>query len=181
MMVSIFTYSRMWLGMATPILSLLFLTILTSMPITLPASIQVTPAWIMMGVVFWTINRPELIPIWAIFIIGLLRDGLGGGVIGISPLLLIITHEIILLQRRVLLARSFLSTWMAFSLSYCAFSIIEFIIFALADRPSGLFLLFEQYLFSVTLFPLVAYILTMLTRVIVVAPTITIELGGRYR
>ncbi|MDI9349578.1 MAG: rod shape-determining protein MreD [Candidatus Symbiobacter sp.] len=179
MIESLLANTRIALGAATPLLSLLFLTFLTSMPINLPASIHVTPAWTMMGLVFWSINRPELLPLWGIFLVGLLRDGLEGGFIGLSSFLFIVTHEIILLQRRVLLARSFIAAWVAFALAFLIVLLCQWIAFKLAGRHVGLLLVTKQYVVSALLFPLVSYILTALMRLIVVAPNLTIELGGR--
>ena len=172
---------RLAISSATPLLSLLFLTFLTAMPISLPASIQFTPAWVMMGLVFWSINNPELLPIWGIFLVGLLRDGLDGGVIGIYPLILIATYEIILVQRRVLLARSFISAWVAFCLCFLVASLGEWVVFIMADRAVSFYLLAKHYVLSVALFPFVTYVLSKMLRFIVIPPTITIELGGRTR
>ena len=134
-----------------------------------------------MGLVFWSINNPELLPIWGIFLVGLLHDGLDGGVIGIYPLILIATYEIILVQRRVLLARSFISAWVAFCLCFLLATLSEWVVFIMADRAVSFFLLAKHYVLSVAIFPLVAYVLTKMLRFIVVPPTITIDLGGRTK
>ena len=150
---------RLAISSATPLLSLFFMTLLTVMPISLPTALQFTPAWTIMGLVFWSINNPELLPIWGIFLVGLLRDGLDGGVIGIYPLILIATYEIILVQRRVLLARSFISAWVAFCLCFLLATLSEWVVFIMADRAVSFFLIAKHYVLSVAIFPLVAYVL----------------------
>ena len=59
------------------------LLLVSIIPLRLPAYSSVTPSFMVMAVYFWTLYRPDLMPRWAVFIIGLLQDLLKAPVTGL--------------------------------------------------------------------------------------------------
>lgn len=65
---------------------------------------------------FFTIHRPGYVPIWSLFLLGLIDDFLSGGTIGLTSLILISVPALLLDQRRFFRNRPFVFTWAGFSL-----------------------------------------------------------------
>ena len=55
-------------------------------------------------------------PAWAVFLLGLLQDLLGGGPVGLMALVLVLVRGICLSQRRVFVSKSFLVGWWGFAM-----------------------------------------------------------------
>ena len=67
----------------------LALLLASLVPVPLPAYSSVTPSFMVMAIYFWSLHRPDLMPPSAVFAIGLLQDVLTGGVLGVSPIVLL--------------------------------------------------------------------------------------------
>jgi rod shape-determining protein MreD len=74
--------------------------------------------FMMMGVYYWSIYRPRLLPIWMIFMFGILIDALTMMPIGLTALILLVTQKLILYQRRYLMGQSFAILWIGFGFLY---------------------------------------------------------------
>jgi len=95
------------------------LAIFTVVPVAIPGYASVTPNFVLMSVYHWSIYRPEHMPYFAVFLIGLLLDLLTtapGSVVGLTPLLLLIVRSTVLGQRRFFAGRSFPVVWWSFAL-----------------------------------------------------------------
>lgn len=90
------------------------LILLTVAPLGLPYWNRVAPNFALMSVFYWTIFRPELMPTWFAFVLGLLVDGLSGGPFGINALALTLTRGGLLNQRKVFVGKSFMIGWWGF-------------------------------------------------------------------
>jgi rod shape-determining protein MreD len=65
-------------------------------------------------VYFWALYRPDLLPPYAIFLIGLFQDLLGGGPVGLWAMVYLIVYAVVLTQRLMLLARGLFVIWLGF-------------------------------------------------------------------
>jgi rod shape-determining protein MreD len=65
---------------------------------------------------YFTLHRPRYVPIWSLFLLGLLDDFLAGGVVGLTSLILVSVPALLLNQRRFFRNRSFVVTWAGFAL-----------------------------------------------------------------
>ncbi|WP_417319468.1 rod shape-determining protein MreD [Emcibacter sp.] len=97
-----------------PFLLSLLLAIITVLPYKIPYFGNLMPFLTLIAVYYWTVVRPELLPVSAVFIIGLLQDILGGGPLGMMALLLLLVRQFVLLQGRNFLERDFLFNWLIF-------------------------------------------------------------------
>lgn len=53
-----------------------------------PSSGPMVAPFLAVVLFFWTIHRPEITPLWAVFLFGLLLDALSGGILGVNALAL---------------------------------------------------------------------------------------------
>ena len=105
------------LSLATvPFVLCLVLVLITALPLTIPYIGSVTPLFALMAVFYWCIYRPDYLPPYAIFIVGVLYDVLGGGPLGLTALLLLLVHAFIVPQRRVFHGKSFFVEWFGFAI-----------------------------------------------------------------
>ncbi len=106
---------RALLGLA-PLVLTLALVFLGVLPWPVPDFAPVTPWLTLMAVYYWTIYRSELLPPSAIFLVGLVQDGLSGTPLGLNVLLLLLAHGVVVSQRRFFYGKTFLVEWWGFML-----------------------------------------------------------------
>jgi rod shape-determining protein MreD len=90
------------------------LVLLTLAPMGLPYWNRVAPNFALMSVFYWTIFRPDLMPTWFAFLLGLLLDGVAGGPLGVYALTFTIVRGLSFNQRRVFVGKSFVIGWWGF-------------------------------------------------------------------
>jgi rod shape-determining protein MreD len=66
----------------SPFFVTMVLVLLSLVPLRIADLSPIVPALALIGVFFWSVHRPDLMPIWAVFLIGLVQDILTGSVIG---------------------------------------------------------------------------------------------------
>lgn len=93
------------------------LLLVAAAPAPLPGFAPLAPALALAAVFYWTIHRPDLLRPSALFVIGLLQDLVSGGVIGVTSLILVALHWVLLSQRRLFLAGTFPFMWFGFALT----------------------------------------------------------------
>ena len=100
----------------TPFGLTLVLVILGVLPLHLPGYERVVPLLPLMAVYHWTIYRPELLPAYAVFVIGLLQDTLGGTPIGVNAVVYLCVYGMVISQRTFFVGKSFAIEWLGFAL-----------------------------------------------------------------
>jgi rod shape-determining protein MreD len=138
-------------------------------PAHLPAFVTTTPFFTLMAVYFWTLHRPELLPFPTVFAAGLLLDLLEGAPLGISSLILLLTHGLVLSQREHLVMRRFTVVWVGFLVVAAAalaltWGVVSLFYGILLDVRAFLF----QGLLTVAVYPVVSYLLARVQRVLLV-------------
>lgn len=146
-----------------PIVSCLLLVAVGLAPVGLPYFATVSPALALMAVFYWSIFRADLMSMLGAFLIGLVVDLITAGPLGLNALILLLTHELGVSQRRVFLGSSFLVNWWAFALVAIGASLIGWAVASLlhwqihAFRP-----LLAQLLLSLGLYPAIYWLLSRL-------------------
>lgn len=74
---------RQGIGYAVPGLTILSLICLSMIPLGLVGGPAAPPAFALIGLFHWSVNRPEAVPYWLAFVFGLLQDLLWGTPIGV--------------------------------------------------------------------------------------------------
>lgn len=101
---------------ALPFLLCLVLVLIAALPFSIPHLGPVTPQLALMGVFYWCIYRPDHLPPYAVFAVGIVHDGLAGGPFGLTALLLLLVYAFIVPQRRVFHGKGFAVGWFGFAL-----------------------------------------------------------------
>lgn len=97
-----------------PFLMTTSLLVLNHVPLHIAGLSRITPVLAMIAVFHWGIFRPDLLPVYAVFIIGLLQDFLGGGALGVWTFIFLIVYKVAMLQRRFFVGKGFVLVWLGF-------------------------------------------------------------------
>ncbi len=63
----------------SPFAFTVLLVMIGMVPIGVPNFAPIMPALGLIAVFFWLVHQPDLMPAWAVFLVGLIQDLLGGG------------------------------------------------------------------------------------------------------
>ena len=143
----------------SPMAFTVLLIMIGMVPLRIPNLAPVMPALGLIAVYFWLVYRPESMPAWAVFLVGLVQDLLGGGALGVSVFVLLVVYATLAGQRRFFSRDSFFLIWLTF-LPIAAGAFILTWVFnsliadaALDPRPAAF-----QYLTTVAFYPCVAWV-----------------------
>ncbi|MDO8423149.1 MAG: rod shape-determining protein MreD [Parvibaculum sp.] len=75
------------------------------------------PAFALMAIFYWAVVRPDMFPVYAVFVVGLLTDLLSAGPIGLWAFTYVLTYTIVLTQRFLIINVPFSVFWIAFLLA----------------------------------------------------------------
>jgi len=149
-----------WVRHLVPVGVTLVLLLLTAIPTRIPGLSGIIPMLPLMGVYYWAIYRPDLLPAWSAFLIGLLYDIIGGTPLGVNALVLLSVQGIAAGQRRFFLGKSFMVAWWAFGLLAAAAAgatwLLVTILYGQALDASPVIF---DYLLTMGLFPLLTWTL----------------------
>ncbi len=99
----------------TPTLLIVALVFLGQLPYSLSGQASVTPYFVLMGVFYWGLHRPDLLPAVVVFVIGLIQDALEGEPFGVNAFVLIAVYWLVVSQQRHFRGRPFLVVWSGFA------------------------------------------------------------------
>lgn len=157
---SIWVKMDLWVRHLVPFLATLFLLLLTAIPFHLTAFAGIVPMLPLMGVYYWAIYRPDLLPAWLAFLIGLLYDVVGGTPLGVNALVMLLVQGIAASQRRFFLGKSFTVTWWAFALlTGGAIGLDWLLVSALVGRAIDPGAVIFEYLITLSCFPILTWTL----------------------
>ena len=148
----------LWARNCTPFGIAVLLVILNVVPTSIPKYAAATPTLALIAVYHWAIYRPNLLPLTAVFALGLLQDILSGAPLGVYVLVFLTAYGVVLSQRRFLAGKSFLIYWLGFAIIAFGAAVESWVLasiwnFAILDFRS----IFFQFLISLGLFPIVAW------------------------
>ncbi|CAK0751130.1 rod shape-determining protein MreD [Azospirillaceae bacterium] len=148
-----------------PLAVTLMLVLLSVVPLYLPGWQRVAPLLVLMSVYYWTIHRPDLLPPGAVFAVGLLYDLLAGSPLGLTALVLLLCHWMVVYQRGFFLAGSFLMLWTGFSVVVFGAELVQWLACSLlSGEVLGVRAALFQALLSLALFPLCAWLFIRIHR-----------------
>ncbi len=124
--------------------------------VLLPNSLlHISPDFSFPFIYFWTIFKPEVLPLFVLLSIGIMIDSVQGLPLGFHSVLFLFASMIILYQRNFLYHQSFSLVWVFFSLFLIAYKAFEQLIFrSFMDFPFSFFDLILSILFTIFLYPL---------------------------
>ncbi len=150
---------------ALPFVTVLLCTFFSVVAWPLPHLGAVAPPLGLIALYYWAGHRPDLFRPSMAFIIGLLNDVLHSLPLGLSALLFVGAHQLILQQRRFFTGHSFYMTWFGFSLVIVIVMLLEWLAICLL-RWQGLpfFPVLMQMMLAIVIFPLPCWLLIRLQR-----------------
>lgn len=111
------------------------------------------PALFLIPIYYWLVFRPDWLPLWSLFGIGIFYDTLMGSELGFSSLLLLLSTIIGYYIRPLLIAQHFFLIWG----SFCLYSLCYLILYGFLVG-GGLPLLFS-WIYGILFYPFMAWIL----------------------
>ncbi len=136
------------------------LFILNIIAISFPLTGAIKVPLFLMGIYYWAIYRPTLLPIWVVFLVGCVMDLLSGLPIGMNALVFVAAQWVISGQRRFLTGQSFMMIWIGFGLLSFVSAFIQWGIFGLTQLHwFSIDVFLASNLFGIALFPAVCIIL----------------------
>ncbi|MBY0431525.1 MAG: rod shape-determining protein MreD [Rhodospirillales bacterium] len=157
---TLFQRMDMWARNLLPVGMTLMLLLVNVAPTRIPGFAGLVPVLTLMSVFYWAIYRPDLMPAYAAFMVGLLYDVISGIPIGVNALVCLLVHGVTVSQRRFFLGNTFVVTWWAFAVIAAGAAIISWLLVAVLVSFSirGKAVMFE-YLMTISLYPLVSWLL----------------------
>ncbi|MFC4350167.1 rod shape-determining protein MreD [Fodinicurvata halophila] len=143
-----------------PFVLTLLLLLLSLLPFSTPDYAPVVPSLAMPAVYYWVVFRPDLMPLWATFLIGLIQDLLTGVPLGTGIMMLLVLHLLVTGQRRIFTTATFAMLWVIFALFAALVYALGWVLAALLMpmTPSeGPVIL--QYALTVASYPCLAWLL----------------------
>lgn len=133
---------------------------LSLLPIPVPGVNAVSPLLTIMAVYHWTVTRPELLPAYAVFLIGLAHDVLAATPVGLFAVVLLSVYGIVIWQHRFLSGKSFGIVWLGYALVSAGAVTVGWGLAALYYKAAlPVETLAIQYLISLGFYPLLAWAL----------------------
>ena len=150
----------LWVRNQLPFVLTFALLLVALVPSRVPGFTAVVPMLPMMGVFYWAIYRPDLLPPLAAFALGLLFDLAAGTPLGVEALVFLLVQGITASQRRFFVTNTFVVAWWGFSMIAAGATLLEWLLSAmlLAHAPDDGSAIF-RYLLTVSLYPLVGWVL----------------------
>jgi rod shape-determining protein MreD len=121
----------------------------------------ITPFSTLCVVYFWSLYRPDLFSAPAAFSTGIIYDALAGLPLGATALMLLLVRQLVVVQQRFFVARSFLVVWCCFGLLAPAVEIARWLLISLWwGRFFALPPVVLSLLLTMALYPLASLLLT---------------------
>lgn len=149
-------------------LALLFFLDLSDIP--LPGSGIVRPAFLLVGVYFWSITKPGLLPAPLVFLIGLAFDLVSASAIGLHTFTFMLVAMILRSQRRYLLGQSWPVLWVGFGIATVILATMQTLAFAVGSGTwPSLLLPVAEVVITLLSYPLLTPLMAGLNRFLTVA------------
>jgi rod shape-determining protein MreD len=145
----------------TPFALTFVLLVINAIPFHIPGFAQVAPLLSLIGIYFWAVYRPDLMPAAAVFLIGILHDFLAGLPVGVSALIFLVVLGAALAQRSFFFGKSFVIVWIGFIFVAAGALALEWLLLSvisgeLIQVRSALY----QFGLTVAFFPVLSWMFT---------------------
>lgn len=156
-----------------PLLACFLCVILSAMPYGELWGLSLSPALGLAAIFYWTVNRPDIFPVWSLFAVGLFRDFLLGDPLGLGTIVYLVIYGLALSQRMLFVGSAAHSPTLGFALFA---ALAGFLFWAIASLYFGALMPVGQVAFQMVLttllYPLVRRIFAMIDNQLRVQPVI---------
>lgn len=159
--------AKVGINVTVPFLTILMLIILMVLPYNIALISDIMPFLTLIAVYYWSVFKPEFLPIWVVFVLGALQDILMGSPLGLMPLLLIIVQQFIFFQGRQFLERDFIFNWVVFVMLVFGFGIASWAITSLYFRALlDYWDVLGQILMTIAFYPVITWLLGFTRKIV---------------
>jgi rod shape-determining protein MreD len=148
-----------------PTLTVAIAILLTVLPYGFSRGVFTTPAFALIPVFFWATYKPDLLPIPAVFLLGLSQDLVTAGPVGLWAMVFLITYSVTLWQSEQIEGQPFRVQWLGFAAATAVGSIagwfLASVYFSKFLQPLPVLV---QAVATTLVFPLVAWLFVFLER-----------------
>ena len=136
------------------------LFVMNTINIPYPLTSTVKAPLFLMGLYYWSVYRPTLLPVWLVFSFGLLMDIVSGMPFGLNALIFVTLQWLIRDQRKILTGQSFFVVWLGFTIVLACALLMQWGVFGVINgswpsyRP-----LVIAFALSASLFPVIFLLL----------------------
>lgn len=149
-------------------ITLLFFLNLANIPLF--GSGIVHPAFLLIGIYFWTITKPVLLPLPVIFLIGLAFDIVSANVVGTYTFAFTVICILVRSQRRYLLGQPWPVVWAGFSIAALMLATLQAVVYLIGSGSfPSLWVIIADAVISALAYPLLTPLMNMLNRFLTVA------------
>lgn len=149
-------------------LTLLFFLNLANIPLF--GSGIIHPAFLLIGIYFWTITKPVLLPLPLIFAIGLAFDIVSANVVGLHTFAFTAICVLVRSQRRYLLGQPWPVVWAGFAIAALILATIQAVVYLIGSGSfPSLWVIVADVLISTLAYPLMTPLMNALNRFLTVA------------
>lgn len=148
-----------WFRHLLPVGSIMLLILINAVPTRLPGFAAVVPLLPLIGVYYWSIYRPDLLPPAMAFVLGLLNDIIAGVPLGVSALVYLLVQGLTSSQRRFFHGKPFRIAWWGFGLvSAGAFALQWSLVSLLLGHALAARAVTFEFLMTLFFYPLLSWV-----------------------
>jgi rod shape-determining protein MreD len=146
----------------TPFLLSVLLVILSVVPLHIPALGLIKPVLIPASIYYWSIYRPELMPMPSVFILGLALDMLQGSPFGVNAFSLLVVFGVVSSQRRFFHGKGFTVVWWCYMMVVAGVLGLNWLLNSLLNGQMIFAMpLVFSYILSIAIYPVLAVFFTL--------------------
>ena len=148
-----------------PFVITVMLVVLNAIPLPVPDYRSIVPLIPLMAIYYWALYRPDLMPIGAVFLVGILEDVLTGAPLGLNAFLFLLVHSLIRSRSRMIAGKGFAVVWIVFMLVLLGAGIVSWLVASLLyDAPIRMAPAVTQLMLTLVLYPCLAWLLIRVQR-----------------
>lgn len=149
----------LWVRHLLPAGLTLALVLVGAMPTHMPGFAEISPQLPLIGVYYWAIYRPDLLPASIAFAIGLMNDVLLGTPLGVSSLIFVLVQGMTVSQRRFFLGKPFIVAWCCYALVAAGSILLEWgLVSMLFDHVIPMSPVVFELLMSMAAYPILSWL-----------------------
>jgi len=143
----------------TPFMLTIVLVFVGLVPFHISDLARVMPLFSLIAVFHWGVYRAELLPMYAVFLIGFFQDALSGVPMGVYTLVYVLVYGLVSFQHRFFSGKSFYVVWLGYAVvsagaSFLVWLLVSLLHGAVVDPLAVAF----QYLLGLGCYPLIAHL-----------------------
>lgn len=150
-----------------PSLSILLLMIIMVLPYKIQLISDIMPFLTLIGIYYWSVFKPGMMPVAVVFILGVMQDILLGSPIGLMPFLFIIVQQFVFFQGRQFLERDFIFNWVVFVMLVMGYGFLYWAITSLYYKTMLSYIdISGQVFLTIAFYPIITGLLGLIRKAI---------------